>query len=438
MELDVESNQHAENNQRRYYVRSIIAMAVVWAAVAFYGQTESQWFNNYVVNEIIGTGYSDRQMSWMVSTSAFVGTFAFIYWGILSDNIRTKYGKRVPIYIIGAVLTAIFVILFGKGTSLIWLIICDGVIIGITSNMFHCTNRVLIPDIFPIEKRGHVNFIKEIVSMIATGGIWVLAFYFKNINEEGPGTFTRYQFDFIFGLCALLLILSAIVAFFMIKEPQDTSKPRKISQDIKMIFDVQEMKKHKDFLKLFIASLFVVMSQNAYGPWMLRIIDLLTIPNDINILLLGIIPAAIIATIVISKYNRLVDKIGRKKSTMLALIFIPLACSFIAFSNYNFIIIVISLGTLLSFNMGLSISISTWTQDLLPQESRAKFLGIINIGSAGFQIPGVLIAGIVAETYSVLSIFFVSAIYLLISIPIFLIVPDIYRNTESQKKNREL
>jgi Na+/melibiose symporter-like transporter len=264
--------------------------------------------------------------------------------------------------------------------------------------------------------------------MIATGGIWVLAFYFKNINEEGPGTFTRHQFDFIFGLCALLLILSAIVAFFMIKEPQDTSKPRKISQDIKMIFDVQEMKKHKDFLKLF----------NDYGPWMIRIIDLLTIPNDINTLLLGIIPAAVIATIVISKYNRLVDKIGRKKSTMLALIFIPLACSFIAFSNYNFIIIVISLGTLLSFNMGLSISISTWTQDLLPQESRAKFLGIINIGSAGFQIPGVLIAGIVAETYSVLSIFFVSAIYLLISIPIFLIVPDIYRNTESQKKNREL
>lgn len=424
----MENNQEIESLQKRRYMQSIVAMTIIWAAVAFYGQTESQWFNNYVVNGIIGTGYSDRQMSWMVSTSAFVGTFAFIYWGILSDNIRTKYGKRVPIYIIGAVLTAIFVILFGQGTSLAWLIICDGIFIGITSNMFHCTNRVLIPDIFPMEKRGHVNFIKEMVGMVATGGIWVLAFYFKDINEEGPGTFTRPQFEFIFGLCALLLMISAIVAFFMIKEPVDNSTPRKISHDIKLIFNIQEMKKHKGFLKLFIASLFVVMSQNAYGPWMLRIIDLLTIPNDLNTLLLGLIPAGLIAIIVISKYNKLVDKIGRKKSTMLALIFIPIACCVIAFSNYNFIAIVIALGTLLSFNMGLSISISTWTQDLLPQESRAKFLGIINIGSAGFQIPGVLIAGIVAEAYSVLFIFLVSAIYLLISVPIFMIVPDIYKS----------
>jgi Na+/melibiose symporter-like transporter len=434
--MEINENKEDKSSRKRY-ITSLLGMSIIWIAVGFYGETEGQWFNNYVMNSIIGTGYSDTQMSWMVSISALVGTFAFIFWGIKSDNIRTKHGKRTPIFMIGAISTAIFVILFGQGTSLTWLIICDGIIIAITSNMFHCTHKALIPDLFSIEQRAHVNFFKELLTLIGTGCIWVLAFYFKSINEGGAGTFTRPQFEFIFGLCATLLIIAAISAFFIIKEPKDDTPPRKLGQDIKLIFNTQEMKKNKNFMKLFVASLFVIMSQNAYKPWMLRIIDFMEIPDDTTTILIGVIPAVIIAAIVITKYNTLVDKIGRKKSTMLGLIFIPIACIFITFSNYNFIVVIIALGILLSFTLGISISVNTWTQDLLPPESRAKFLGIINIGGAGFQIPGVLLAAYISEAFSVLAIFMVSAIYLILSIPLFLRVPETFRSEKLSKNTHD-
>ncbi|MHA1299565.1 MAG: MFS transporter [Candidatus Helarchaeota archaeon] len=416
-----------KENREGWNTKFVAGMFFIWIATSFYGETESQWFNNYVLSPVVGTGYSNAEMSIMVSTSAIMGTFAFIIWGIVSDNLRTKFGRRVPIYIIGAISTAIFVILFGKFTSLIWLIICDGIIIGLTSNMFHSTSKALIPDLFRKEYRGKINFLMQIGGMIGGGGIWILAFIFKGINGDSK-YYTKEQFDIIFSLCATLLILSAIMVFILIKEPEPKNPPKKFIEDLKLIFSVNEMKKHKDFLKLFVASLFVIMSLNSYKPWILKIFEQLVIPkNTIEILIPAII-ASIIAGFIFIKFSSIVDKIGRKKPTLFAVIATIVACISLAVSNFNFPILVISLISLVSLSVALNIGIQSWTQDLLPPESRGKFLGIINIGSAGFQVPGVVLAGIVSDHFGQLSIFIVSALYIAISIPIFLKVPEtLYR-----------
>ncbi|MHA1896321.1 MAG: MFS transporter, partial [Promethearchaeota archaeon] len=147
----------------------LIGMLFIGITLSFYGETEGNWFNSFVLSPAVGTGYSNTQMSLMVSTSAIVGTFAFLFWGIVSDNLRTKYGRRKPIYVIGAISTALFVVLFGISTNLIWLIICDGIIIGITSNMCHSSSKALIPDLFKKETRGRINFIMQIAGLIGGG-----------------------------------------------------------------------------------------------------------------------------------------------------------------------------------------------------------------------------------------------------------------------------
>ena len=58
-----------------------------------------------------------------------------------------------------------------------------------------------------------------------------------------------------------------------------------------------------------------------------------------------------------------------------------------------------------SFSTGLWIAVEAWVQDLLPEEKRGSFLGIINIGNALGRIPGVLIAGLIAEAYGILWVF---------------------------------
>jgi len=411
-------NQNSKLNNK-----FLIAIIFIWIALSFYSETEGKWFNNYLLNPVIGTGYSNSQMSIMVSVSAIVGTFAFIFWGIISDNLRTKFGRRKPIYVIGTISTAFFVILFGKFTNLITLIIIDGIIIGITSNMFHSSSKAMIPDLFEKPHRGRINFFIQIGGMIGAGFIWILAFVFKGFNQDNA-SYTKSQFDIIFSLCAFLLILSAILVFILIKEPQPQNPPRKFFQDLKLIFNINEMKKHKDFLKLFVASLFTIMSLNAYKPWILKIFEQIDYPDNLIDI---VIPASISISIVIfifTKFRNIVDKIGRKRPTIICIILMSISCLSLAFCNFNFPILIISLTSLISLSVGLNISLDSWTQDLLPSESRGKFLGIINIGSAGFQIPGVLVAGFFADYFEQLFIFLVAAIYILISIPIFLKVPE--------------
>src|SRR6056297_1207784 len=69
---------------------TVVVLMFMSAAISFYGENEGQWFNSFLRN--VGE-HSYFQMSIMVSTSAIVGTFAFIYWGAVSDNLRSKKGR---------------------------------------------------------------------------------------------------------------------------------------------------------------------------------------------------------------------------------------------------------------------------------------------------------------------------------------------------------
>ena len=77
-----------------------------------------------------------------------------------------------------------------------------------------------------------------------------------------------------------------------------------------------------------------------------------------------------------------------------------------------------------AFSQGIWIATDAWVQDLLPEEKRGSFLGIISIGNALGKAPGALIAGLVADAFGLLWIFFVSGFMLWIAIPFFLIVPE--------------
>lgn len=389
---------------------------IIWIALAFYGETEGQWFNSFLTN--VG-GYSDYHKTAMVSASAIVGTLAFLFWATISDNLRGPYGRRVPIYVAGALATALFVWLFGQSSNFWWLLVCDGFIIGFTSNMFHCTSRALVPDLFPKERRGKVNFFMQVGGFMGTFLIWGLAFLFL---PEGGGQYARAQYDFVFALCAAFLAISAVTTFFLVREPRVTTPARKWTREFKLMFDRAEMGQHKDFLKLFVASLFVLFSTNAYKPWMLEILQEFSFTPDQ--LVGGVAIAAAIAAPVLIAYGTLVDRVGRKRMVLLALGVIPGACLLIAFSNYHFYVALVGLALLISFTVGLDVALSTWTQDLLAPESRAKFLGIINVGKAAGQVPGMLVAAVFSETYGTLSIFLVSACFMLVAIPFFTRVPE--------------
>jgi maltose/moltooligosaccharide transporter len=404
---------------------AIISLMIFLMALSLYGETESQWFNSYVSN-VSNMDYV--YVSLMVSASGIVGAIAFIIWGVISDNSRSKHGRRKPMLVIGGFTTALFVILFGITTNYWWLFICDGFIIAITSNMFHVANRALVPDLWEKERRGKINSLMFIASSIGSAFIWIFALV---ILPEGTESYSRETHQTIFYIVGITLTIGSLAIWFGIKEPKVNFVPQPVGKSLKQLFDKKEMAKHKDFMKLFLASLFTIMATNCFKPFILIILQMISFSSTEIIIAIIVLNSTV--TIVFILLFKGLDKKGRKKVTLIGCCVTPVGCFFLGFSNGGFIMALIGLGIMLPFMIGLDISVNTWTQDLLPDESRGKFLGIINIGKAAGQAPAILLAGILADNVSVLSVFVLAGIFYLLAIPLFIRVPE-----SLERKNIEI
>jgi len=141
------------------------------------------------------------------------------------------------------------------------------------------------------------------------------------------------------------------------------------------------------------------------------------------LILAGILLVATIGGIIYLLLSRL-DKVGRKPTTYISLAIAPVGAFVIGFSNEQFLPLLIGLIILFPFSIALQICIDTWAQDLLPENERGKFLGIINIGKAAGQTPAIMAAGALADAFSILSVFILTGVLLVLAIPLFKYVPE--------------
>ena len=74
--------------------------------------------------------------------------------------------------------------------------------------------------------------------------------------------------------------------------------------------------------------------------------------------------------------------------------------------------------------LGLPAPLDAWSQDLLPEESRGKFLGVYNLMWVVSQIIGSFLGAIVSMLFGLQWIFLVGGILMIISIPFFLRVKE--------------
>ncbi len=381
-----------------------------------YSEIEGQWFSSFA-RVIANVSYFG--VSIMVALAGIFGTIFYLAWGAISDNLRTNLGRRIPIILIGFVSTAGLMILYILTTYYLLLLVIGGFLVAITSNMFHVTNKSLIGDLVPIEKRGRINSILFIATNMGSMTVWIPAII---LLPEGTETFSREVHSIFIGGGALLLVIVGIIVTLLVKEPKIDYPPRNWLRDLKKLLNRKEMMQHKDFLRLFIAMLFLIMSQYTFTPFLLILLQEISLSYLEILIYLPFVAIAIgLGIFLLGKY---VDTIGRKKVALISLIISPIGCFIITFFGSSYQLLLLGFGIMMPFNIGLWLATDAWTLDLLPEESRGRFLGIINIGNAIAKVPGVLIAGYLADIFGILSVFFITGIILWIGIPFFLRVPE--------------
>jgi maltose/moltooligosaccharide transporter len=397
--------------------RNFLSLVITAFVVSAYSYTEGSWFNSWV-SQILG---KDKiWVSVMVATSGLVGAIFFIVWGAISDNTRDRLGRRKSILVLGLLITGLLVLVFGLTKNYVACLLIDGLLIGITSNMYHSTRNALVPDLTQIKERGRIN--SNIMILGGIGSILTYAFVIWG-KKNSEGKYTEFTHLLVFDITGILLIFAAIMVFFLLQEPMQNLPPKRNSwKDIKNIFSWDEFKRHKEFYRFFIAYLFPIMARYAYYPFLIVYIQEQGL-NSTEILIYSLMMGggAALGPII---FPRISDKFGRKRIVLITLPCAVFGLIFLAFSQYSVWILYSGMFIMNFFLEGHNTTSQTWSQDLVDEEARGKFLGIVNITSSAGQIPGVIIAGLFADQLGLWVVFVIAALFATIAIPLYLRVPD--------------
>ncbi|MCE7741064.1 MAG: SLC45 family MFS transporter [Candidatus Heimdallarchaeota archaeon] len=232
--------------------------------------------------------------------------------GKVSDNIWTKFGRRMPFILAGIPIAALF---FGliptfKDSLVLIIIIIGG--FNISMALYRAPVVALMPDLVSKEYRSRGN---AVINLLGGVGALIGLFVMGAIYDPDNPIIT-------FVIASVVMVLCLVVLYFNIKEPKervDVEEKEKVS----LLDAIRNMFKDKDKSLIFIllAILFWFFAFNAIETWFSLYA---TDPNLLNMtegsasMLLGVysltfiifaIPAGLIA-----------KKIGRKKTIIIGLI----------------------------------------------------------------------------------------------------------------------
>ncbi|MHA1292010.1 MAG: MFS transporter [Promethearchaeota archaeon] len=406
----------------------IIIMGISSAGLSIFWYFESGFFNTYIIH-VLGLKYI--YVAIMVSLSAIMGLIFVFVFGVISDNTRSKLGRRRP-YLLFGVLAGLSMILFSFSSNFYWCLIFDVVIIGVAANAYLAASNALVPDIVDSEHRGRANALIGVFSTIA--GLFpiimtlvVYELYTKSVHGEKILTQEGHFVLFLFG--GLSIMLCSLITFLFIREPLSSSElpPKKsFIEEIRLTFQFSELKKHREFFKFVIAITIFNIGLKIITIYLYNF--LFTLGLETIELILGILIILPIVLFTNLMLGKLADKYGRKKFIAPLIFLASIGCIIMPFigsaGNVNLILLVIGALFIMLGATSLIVPIIAWQQDLLPDDKRGQFIGLLNITSTLNQIPAAFLAAFIADTFGIQWIFLIVPFFLVGSIPVFISVKE--------------
>ncbi|NVM00714.1 MAG: MFS transporter [Candidatus Helarchaeota archaeon] len=420
-----------EKKLSRFLIFQIIIIGILYAAAQIFGYLEAQIFNTFL-DHVLRLEYI--YISIMVAFSALAGLLSHLFLGILSDNSRSRFGRRRPFLVFGGLLAGISMIIYPFSQDYLTAVIIDVIAVGIASNSYYVAQRALIPDLVDIEYRGRAN---GIVNILGNIGLVVGVASTLILNEifgipdllRWPGTIiTREGYIFILLIGGIVFFIVSLVGFLFIKEKSGSELPPKkpFFQEFKEIFKIEEFKKNREFYKFVFA--FTIFNSGVYTilPFLFIYIFDLGFSTTTMVIILGIsAPFTFLMMYLLGKYA---DKYGRKKFITPTIIISCFGFFIIPFLDTTvepiLVLYVFAFASILTVLLGVLTPLNAWHQDLLPEEKRGKFLGILNITNTVSQVIGALIGGIIATIFGLTVIFAFAPIFFIISLPLFMRIKE--------------
>lgn len=360
------ANQPTALNRRTWGVMVALAVTgqIAWAV-------ENSWFNKFIAAEITP---DPRPIAWMVAASAVVATLTTIVMGTLSDRTRTKWGRRKPYilfgYILWGLMTAVFpmtALIKNVSVAVIAVILVDCLMTFFGSTANDAAFNAWTVDVTPPVKRGRVEgvlqlclFIAQLVSYTAAGML---------IDKAGYFTF--------FYLLGGIVMVVGLVAGSALPEPplpavEAERKP--FWKEVGELFNLRTVVQNRTlFILLIVIMVTGIGFQVAFPYMIIYITDNLGMSLEAYTIIGGavIVGSAILAI----PMGFLAEKWNERWMLLGSIVLMSLGCYL--FSTTSKLILLALYGLLWqAMNMVGAIASMAWLKDLLPEESRGRFMGV--------------------------------------------------------------
>ncbi len=357
---------------------------------------ENQYFNTFMYDNITP---DPRPISWMVAASAVTATVTTILMGALSDQTRSRWGKRKPFILLGylawGILTAIFptaAYLKPVGLAIGTAILFDCLMTFFGSTANDAALNAYVTDVTVKDNRGRVVGTMQILTWVAI----LIVYGASGIIIDAWGYFT---FFYIIGSCVFVL---GLIGGWQVREDPDPIPPSKTYwQQLADTFRLDNLRNnHSFFLLLFTLTLYGIAEQIFFPYLIIYLNHFLALPTleasliiFVCILVGGIMLAYPIGV--------LADRIGRKRLAIGAVLLKMIGL--VAFSWMESFVGLAATGVLWLAAMSTwMISTGAWTKDLFPEDKRGQFAGYFILFTVAFtMVPGPLIGGWLSARFGI-------------------------------------
>ncbi|GAA5202854.1 MFS transporter [Microbacterium jejuense] len=356
---------------------------------------------------LFGQEHAEANLA-IVTTVSFVFTlFAQPLAGAFSDRTRSRFGRRAPWMVVGALIGGVLLLGLGSLTQLVWITIF-WVVIQVALNFLQAPLTTITADRFPRSKRGGASAILGI-GMQLGGMVGVMV---------ASGLAAQFGVAYsIFGVAVIV-----VTVLFVLINRDWSSKETAVEKFSWAAFFKGfwvNPRKHPDFFWAFTARFLLILGYfvvSSYQLYMLQKYIGLSFAAATGAVLTLTLVAFVPTLLAIGLSGWLSDKVGRRK------VFIYVASVIMAVGFVMPLVmpnmtgmIVMSIINGLGFGIYMSVDAALMTEVLPnPEGAAAKDLGILNVATNIPQALSPSIALLIISAFGGYAMLFVFAIVFVI------------------------
>ena len=299
--------------------------------------------------------------------------------GAMSDRSVSRWGRRRPFILIGAIATLSFLPGISLAGSLAALFAIY-YLLQVSANTALGPYLAFFPDLVPEDSRGLASGVKGLLEIAGAGvAIWFIG---QLMGNYSPGEGSRWLWLSL-GILGAVFLGTMLATVFLVKEPPGSGGPKtSLASILRKTFRI-DTQANPDFIRFVLCRLFFVIpltAFQAFGLYFFR--DYLGVANPAAVMGNFTLVSSLCMLGMVFPAGRLSDRFGRRSIGLVSGLIGALGIGLLFFfRSYDFILtsailMGISFGGLMSTNWALAV-------DVVPKDEAGRYIGLTNLASAG-------------------------------------------------------